>query len=185
MAKMRTLVLLAALLAAFSAECPAATECSCNLQDEEAMKARQCSLCREAEAQPADVKVFFVKDSNPNKSHRWLALPRAHWAANHEIAEMTAADRTLLWTTAIDKAKSLWGDEWGVAYNGLEVRTQCHAHIHIGKLLEGVETDKDFMVVNTPSEIPNIPGEGMWIHSVGNKLHVHLHVLRAELVLLR
>jgi len=60
-----------------------------------------------------------------------------------------------------------------------------HAHIHIGKLLESVETDKDFVVVNTPSEIPNIPGEGMWIHPVENKLHVHLHVLRAELVLLR
>ena len=185
MAKMWSLVRLAAMLIAFSAECSATTDCACNLQDEEAMKARQCSLCREAETQPADVKIFFLKDTNPNKSHRLLALPRAHGAANHEIAEMPAADRTLLWAAAIEKAKSVWGGDWGVAYNGLEVRTQCHAHIHIGKLLDGVETDKDFVVVNSPSEIPNIPGEGMWIHPVENKLHVHLHVLRAELVLLR
>jgi hypothetical protein len=155
MAKMWSLVRLAAMLMAFSAECSATTDCACNLQDEEAMKARQCSLCLEAETHPADVKIFFLKDTNP------------------------------LWAAAIEKAKSVWGGDWGVAYNGLEVRTQCHAHIHIGKLLDGVETDKDFVVVNSPSEIPNIPGEGMWIHPVENKLHVHLHVLRAELVLLR
>jgi hypothetical protein len=185
MAKMRVLVLLTAILIAFSTEGRATTECVCNLQDEEAMKARQCSLCREAEMQPADVKIFLLHDANPAKSHRWLALPRAHWEANHEIAEMTAADRALLWSTAIDKAKDVWGNEWGVAYNGLEVRTQCHAHIHIGKLLDGMETEKDFVVVDSAAEIPNIPGEGMWVHPVGNKLHVHLHVLRAELVLLR
>ncbi len=149
------------------------------------MKARQCSLCEAAEAQPHDVKIFFLRDKNPAKSHRWLALPRAHWAANHELSEMTPAGRTELWSAAIEKAKSLWGNDWGVAYNGLEVRTQCHAHIHIGKLLEGVERDVNFVVVNTPAEIPNTPGEGMWIHPVGNKLHVHLHEQRAETVLLR
>ena len=58
------------------------------------MKARQCSLCEAAEAQPHDVKIFFLRDKNPAKSHRWLALPRAHWAANHELSEMAAAGRT-------------------------------------------------------------------------------------------
>ena len=33
----------------------------------------------------------------------------------------------------------MWGDEWGVAYNGERVRTQCHMHLHIGKLLHGIE----------------------------------------------
>lgn len=185
---MDRLSLLAALLiagAALTAPADAAlTECACDAGNPVAMAVRQCGLCKEAETQPVDSKIFFLKDTNPRKPNRWLALPRPHAAANHELNEMSAAGRTALWTAAIGKAKELWGPEWGVAYNGAQVRTQCHAHIHIGKLLKGIETGK-FIVVAKPSQIPARPGEGLWIHPSGTGMHVHLGEQTTETVLLR
>lgn len=162
----------------------AATECNCDPGKPETMEARQCSLCREAEKQPSTERVFLLKDINPRKPNRWLALPRAHGGGLHHLHEMTPADRTALWTTAIDKAKSMWGDDWGVAYNGEKVRTQCHTHVHIGKMLPHVES-QHFVVVSEPSQIPAPVGEGLWIHGTGNKLHVHLGEQTTETVLMR
>ena len=60
------------------------------------MKRRQCSLCREAEKQPADQSIFFLKDINPRKPNRWLALPRAHFGGLHHLHDMPrGADRAL------------------------------------------------------------------------------------------
>jgi diadenosine tetraphosphate (Ap4A) HIT family hydrolase len=148
------------------------------------MEVRQCSLCREAERHSSNEPVFFLKDINPRKPNRWLALPRPHGEANHHLHDMSAADRAQLWAAAIEKGRELWKDEWGLAYNGEKVRTQCHTHIHIGKLLHGIETDK-FIVVSKPSQIPAPPGEGIWIHPEGDKLHVHLGEQTTETVLLR
>ena len=148
------------------------------------MTARQCSLCREAEKQDGSVEIFFLKDISPRKPNRWLALPKAHGDAMHHLHEMSPRARTALWTAAIEKAKSLWGDQWGLAYNGEQVRTQCHAHIHIGKLLKGGES-KRFIVVTEPSQIPAPRGEGVWVHPHGNKLHVHLGEQTTETILLR
>jgi hypothetical protein len=78
----------------------------------------------------------------------------------------------------------LWGDDWGLAYNGEKVRTQCHTHIHIGKLIKGLETT-NYIVVSKPSEIPAKTGEGIWVHPAGVKLHVHLGEQTTETVLLR
>lgn len=185
---MDRLSLFAALLiagAAITAPAVAAPiECACDTGNPASMAVRQCGLCKQAEAQPADAKIFFLKDTNPRKPNRWLVLPRPHGAANHELNEMSAADRTALWTAAIGKAKELWGPEWGVAYNGVQVRTQCHAHIHIGKLLKGIETGK-FIVVAKPSQIPARSGEGLWIHPSGTRMHVHLGEQTTETVLLR
>jgi diadenosine tetraphosphate (Ap4A) HIT family hydrolase len=129
--------------------------------------------------------VFFLKDINPRKPNRWLALPRAHASGLHGLADMSPAQRTELWTAAIEKARSLWGEQWGLAYNGDESRTQCHTHLHIGKLLDGEETS-DFVVVADPVEIPVPPdGGGVWVHPVGGKLHVHLGEQITETVLLR
>ena len=101
------------------------------------------------------------------------------------LAEAQPAERTGYWTAAIAKARELWGNQWGIAMNGLERRTQCHAHMHIGKLLDGVEDD-GFVVVDSPADIPVPPdGTGIWIHPVGNKLHVHVGDQAAELVLER
>lgn len=160
------------------------TACNCDPSEPESMKQRQCSLCNEAEKQPSGTEVFFLKDANPSKPNRMLALPRIHTSGHHPLAELPPAARIALWTAAIDKAKQLWGDDWAVAYNGDRVRTQCHAHVHVGKLLPGVEAG-DFVVISSPAEINPKPGEGVWIHPVAGKMHMHTGEQITETVLLR
>jgi hypothetical protein len=156
--------------------------CACDATKPETLQAHECGLCRAAESQASDAAVFFLKDINPHKPNRWLALPRSHV---HALPAMTPEARLGLWNAAIEKAKSLWGDQWGLAVNGDERRTQCHMHIHIGKLLEGVETP-NFVEVDEPAGIV-IPadGAGFWIHQVGSKLHVHAGEQVTEFVLMR
>jgi hypothetical protein len=158
--------------------------CECDPASAEKMAARECGLCREADKQ-SEEEVFFLKDINPRKPNRWLALPRRHGPAHHPISEMTAKERAAFWTAAIAKARELWGEEWGLAMNGDRSRTQCHAHVHIGRLLKGVETG-NFIVVSGPAQIP-VPkdGSGLWVHPAGGKLHVHLDEQITETVLLR
>jgi hypothetical protein len=161
------------------------TGCACDVAKPETLEARECALCREAEKQPLDPPVFFLKDTNPRKPNRLLVLPRFHGKGQDALADMTPQQRLLLWGAAIEKAKSLWGDEWGLAVNGEMARTQCHAHIHIGKLLRGIETAR-FVEVAGPAQIP-VPegGTGLWVHPEGSKLHVHLAEQITETVLLR
>jgi diadenosine tetraphosphate (Ap4A) HIT family hydrolase len=162
-----------------------ARDCACDASRPETMSARECGLCREAEKQPPEQAVFFLKDINPRKPNRLLALPRAHTAGPHELFQMSADERLALWTAAIEKAKSTWGTQWGLAVNGDESRTQCHMHIHIGRLLDGVETP-NFVAVDGPAQIPAPKdGGGMWVHPAGDKLHVHLGEIINETVLLR
>ena len=156
--------------------------CSCDPAHPETLEARQCSLCREAEKQPPDVKVFFLKDVNPSKPGRWLALPRVH---PRSLDLLDPALRAELWSAAITKARSLFGDEWAVAYNSPSVQTQCHVHVHIGKLMQGVETEH-FITVTKIKDIPlPPPGEGFWVHPQGNLFHVHTGEQITETVLLR
>jgi diadenosine tetraphosphate (Ap4A) HIT family hydrolase len=164
----------------------AATECACDPAAPDTMRLRQCSLCNEAEKHPPDTEIFFLKDINPRKPNRWLALPRHHGTGLHHLHDLPPKVRTALWTAAIRKAKELWGEEdWGVAYNGEKVRTQCHTHVHIGKLLKGVEYGR-FIMIRKPSEIPAPDGEGVWVHPAGNgRMHVHLGEQTTETTLLR
>ncbi|MEO8025866.1 MAG: hypothetical protein ABI823_05315 [Bryobacteraceae bacterium] len=177
------------LLAATSIPLFAQLECKCDVSHPEVLKARECSLCAEIEKQPAGVPVIFLKDINPRKANRWLALPRAHSTGRHNLEDLAAEQRNALWSGAVEKAKSLWGDRWAIAMNGHRVRTQCHMHVHIGRLLEGVET-ANFVVVDSTAKIP-LPGDfGLWIHPVldgpeKGKLHVHLGEQVTETVLLR
>jgi hypothetical protein len=159
--------------------------CACDVSKPETLEARECGLCREAEKQPAEPRVFFLKDINPRKANRTLALPRAHGPGADALSTMTPQQRLQLWSAAIEKARSIWGEEWGLAVNGDTARTQCHAHIHIGKLLQGVETPQ-FVVVKGPAQIP-VPteGAGLWVHPQDGKLHVHLNEQITETVLLR
>ena len=147
--------------------------CVCDFARPETMEARECSLCKAVEAQPPTPEFLAIRDTNPNKPHRWLAVPRFHGHNPQELAGMTPEQRTAYWTFAIAKARELWGDAWGLAINSLERRTQCHMHIHIGKLREGVEDDR-FVTAAGPQDIP-IPKEndGLWVHPAGGKLHVH------------
>jgi hypothetical protein len=160
-------------------------QCGCDVEKPESLASRECGLCREAEKQPPEQKIFILKDINPRKPNRWLVLPRAHTKGGHSLGDLSAADRLALWKAAIAKGRELFGDEWGIAYNGDESRTQCHGHVHVGKLLQGVELS-NFKVVNGPETIP-VPsdGHGLWIHPDGKKLHVHLGEEITETVLLR
>ncbi len=161
------------------------TQCACDPAKPETLAARECSLCTEAERHVTNDTIFFLRDINPRKPNRWLALPRAHGRRHHPLHEMSTAERAKLWTAAIQKAKELWGDEWGIAYNGDEVRTQCHAHVHIGKYLRESEAEAPFKVVDGPAQIPAPQGEGMWIHPENGKLHVHSGPQITERFLLR
>jgi hypothetical protein len=150
-----------------------ARNCACDVSKPETMASVNCSLCKEAEKQPLEQGVFFLKDANPGKPNRMLALPRKHTAGPHNLFDLDAADRTELFNAAIAKGKELWGDQWGVAYNGVERRTQCHGHIHIGKLVADAEAG-EFTALDSAADIV-VPkdGAGFWIHSVNGKIHEH------------
>ncbi len=160
--------------------------CNCPTGNAEAMtKQRECSLCVEAEKQPPYLEVFFLKDANPTKPNRVLALPRVHTAGAHPLSALSPQLREVLWAAAIAKAQELWGDSWAIAYNGDERRTQCHTHLHIGKLLPDQETSS-FTWASTPAEVPApVDGTGLWIHPVSGKIHVHLGQQVNETVLMR
>jgi hypothetical protein len=167
----------------FAIALAAQTVCNCDPSKPETMTERQCSLCSEVEKAPGTGPVF-LKDSNPRKANRLVVLPRSHKQGLHVMAEYDLRERTVLWTAAINKGKELWGNGWGVAYNGDKVRTQCHAHVHVGKLLPGVEFGEP-LVISSPAEIPLPEGHAIWVHPVGDKLHVHRDDQIAETVLLR
>lgn len=134
--------------------------------------------------QSGDTQVFFLKDINPRKPNRWLALPVAHGAGLHHLHELPKAARTALWKAAIAKSKEMWGEHWGVAYNGERVRTQCHTHVHIGRIMPHIENDR-YVVVSRAEDIPLEPGEGVWIHGAGKAMHVHTGEQTTETTLMR
>jgi diadenosine tetraphosphate (Ap4A) HIT family hydrolase len=157
-------------------------DCPCDASHPETLAARQCSLCREAEKQPADTQVFFLKDTNPTKPNRWLALPRVH---DRSFGQLTNEMRTALLHAALDKAKTLFSGDWAIAYNAPELQTQCHVHVHIGKWMPAVE-NAQFTTVQRIEDVPVPPkGEGFWVHPAGNVLHVHTGDEIAETVLVR
>jgi diadenosine tetraphosphate (Ap4A) HIT family hydrolase len=161
------------------------TGCKCDPDQPATLEARQCSLTREALAQPVHPPVFFLKDINPSKPNRMLAIPRAARKDLHTLAAMTPAEQLQLWAEAIRKARELWGDDWGLAVNGDEMRTQCQPHVHIGKFLRAAENSA-FKVIDGPAQIPAPQnGEGLWIHLDAGKLHVHSGENLTETVLMR
>jgi len=162
--------------------------CLCDLTSPTVTETRACSLCVEAEKHPVSEAIILTKDNDPTKANRWLALPRAKYDGPNFLAQMTPEERLLLWNTAIAKGKEVWGDAWAVAMNGDIARRQCHAHIHIGKLLdEPKASDADSgEFINGPADLPAIAdGTGLWFHPVGNRLHLHRNQQITETVLMR
>ena len=160
--------------------------CACDVARAEAMAARDCSLCREAEKQPVAEAYFFLRDNSPLKPDQWLILPRVHTSDGRlPLSKISATERAAFWTAAVTRARSMFGERWGLALNGDEARSQCHTHVHIGQLREGVESGQP-LVVAGPSDIP-VPedGGGMWIHAASGKIHVHLGEQGTEGVLER
>ena len=103
-------------------------DCVCNLDSPDIGQTRGCSLCVEAAKHPASERVVLVRDNDPTKPNRWLAMPRAAYDGANPLAKMSAAERRELWDAAIAKGRELWGDSWAVAFNGDIARRQCHAH---------------------------------------------------------
>ena len=80
------------------------TGCQCELTSAAEMKQRVCSLCAVAEERPAYMSVFFLKDSNPTKPNRMLALPRAHGPGKTSLAESHTCSEVQLF----EDQPSLW-----------------------------------------------------------------------------
>jgi hypothetical protein len=160
-------------------------DCVCTLESPDVGQTRGCSLCVEAAKHSASERVILVRDNDPTKPNRWLALPRAAYDGANPLAKMSAAERLELWDAAIAKGRELWGDSWAVAFNGDMARRQCHAHIHVGKLLEGKEDDNGYYV-DDARQLPAIAdGTGLWFHPAGKRLHVHAGEQINETVLMR
>jgi hypothetical protein len=156
--------------------------CVCDPARPETMEDRVCSLTRIASERPPSPTVFFIQDANPTKPNRWLAIPRE---LDHTLQEMSAAERNVYWTAAIEKARSLWKDQWGIAINGEERRSQCQLHAHIGKLLETADKSGGEFVESI-EKIPVPPaGTGIWIHAEGSGYRVHVGGIVNEPVLMR
>ncbi len=158
-------------------------ECPCDHAEPESMRARVCSLCKTADKQQG--AVYFLKDINPHKPNRYLALPKAHDRGSQATSSLTRELRAQLWSGAIERAKELFPGRWGVAENSHYFRTQCHAHLHIGPLSPEVE-DTAGTLYDAVEEFPNVaPERGMWLHPKDGKYCVHLDRNLTEIVLVR
>ena len=156
--------------------------CICDPFKAETMDSRMCSLSHVAIDQTGNEPVLFQTDANPTKPNRVLAIPHA---LHHTLDEMTAHEREVYWTAAIAKAQSLWGDQWAIAVNSEERRSQCQMHAHIGKLLDDADRAGGILV-NSAAEIP-VPraGAGIWFHPDTGKLRVYLDDTAPETKLMR
>jgi diadenosine tetraphosphate (Ap4A) HIT family hydrolase len=147
-------------------------QCACDPAKPETMAARECGLCREAEKQPPDVPFFTLKDINPRKPNRWLVLPRRHIVGPHHLYDLPSAERAALWRYAIKVGREKFGEDWGIAYNGDRVRTQCHLHLHVGRFIKAAE-NSNFIFVKRVEDFPAPREGGIWVHPVPGGFHAH------------
>lgn len=147
------------------------------------MGSRVCSLCRTAER--ATDEIYFLKDINPRKPNRYLALPKAHDHGFQSTTHLASELRVKLWTRAIQRAEELYPGRWGLAQNSHFFRTQCHAHIHIGPLSPEV-VDVGGTLYPAVDDIPDVePAQGIWMHPKDGQYCVHLDRDLAEIVLVK
>ena len=172
-----------ALVIPLSAQDP--LRCECDHATHAAYDQRNCGLCAEVDKAPNNVDVVFVKDTDPRKPNRWLALPREQTHKSFQIlSDVPPPQRSELWRQAIERARKEWpNDRWGLALNGTRSRGQCHLHIHIGRLIDAVEWG-EAQSVETPDQIPDPGDQGVWVHPLNGRLHVHIE-MSTETVLAR
>ena len=162
---------------------PPVVECPCDHSQPATLASRVCGLCRTAEEQTTEF--YFLKDINPHKPHRYLALPKGHGRGLQTGGTLSDEQRVRYWAAAIDRAKELYPGRWGLASNGYFFRTQCHAHIHIGPLSPQVE-DVGGRLYDDPAAFPDVgPEQGLWLHPREDRYCVHLDRDLAEVVLVR
>ncbi len=155
--------------------------CPCDHAEPDSLNPRVCSLCGTAERQSEPI--YFLKDINPRKPNRYLALPKMHGRGFQSTAHLPPDLRGTLWRRAAERAEELYPGRWGLAQNSHYFRTQCHAHIHIGPLSPEVE-DVGGTVYHSAAEIPNVgPEQGLWLHPRDGGYCVHLDRDLAEIVL--
>ena len=175
------LVLLAASVLLLAS--PPVVSCPCDHDRPETLTARVCSLCKEAAARSTEF--FFLKDINPHKPHRYLALPKAHDRDLQSVGALGADQRERYWRAAIAKAEELYPGGWGLASNGYLFRTQCHAHLHMGPLSPDVD-DSGGTLYEDPKDFPHTgPEQGVWVHPKDGRYCLHLDRALAEVVLER
>ena len=161
--------------------------CACDISNPETLGARECGLCKEAETQPPDVAVFFLKDNNPRKPNRWLALPRFHGKGGHAFCGHDRGPAH----AALDRRDRQRPKKFG-AISGASPTTAISAAPSATPTCTSASCSK----VSRPkisssstdrrrSRCPRTePGYG-FIPFQGGKLHVHLSEQICETVLLR
>ena len=158
-------------------------DCPCDHSAPATMTSRVCSLCGTADRQSEEI--YFLKDINPHKPNRYLALPKVHGKGYQSTKDLSPALRSRLWLRATERAEELYPGRWGLAQNSHFFRTQCHAHIHIGPLSPEVE-DTGGTLYGSVGEFPDVgPEQGIWLHPKDGKYCVHLDRDLAEIVLVR
>ena len=158
-------------------------DCPCDHRRPDTFSSRVCSLCGTAEKETGEI--YFLKDINPHKPNRYLALPKDHVSGFQSTAHLSDALRDRLWAKAVERAEELFPGRWGLAQNSHFFRTQCHAHIHIGPLSPEVE-DTQGTLYREVSDFPNYgPEKGMWLHPKDGMYCVHFDRDLAEIVLVR
>ncbi len=98
--------------------------------------------------------------------------------------EMGKAEQVRFWKFAVAEAHKRFGDEWGIAYNGWKVRTQCHMHVHIGRLIKAAKVAK-FQFVKRVQDFPAPEESGVWIYPVPGGFRVHTGEQITETALVR
>ena len=168
-----------------------AQDCSCDPSNPATDSNRSCALGAFAAGRnrPPTAKegdgVLFIKDNSPEKPNRWLAISTFTSSGFQILDQVPAERRTQLWREAIAEATRQQGDKWGLAYNGIRGRSQCHVHLHMSRLIDGVEWG-DFVELSDPAQIPQPGRLGLWLHGSGaGKFHVHTGEMYTETVLLQ
>lgn len=157
--------------------------CPCDHAAAETLSARVCSLCRTAEKQTDTV--YFLKDINPHKPNRYLALPKAHDSELQHTGGLPTELRAEVWEAAIAEAQRLFGERWGLAENAYFFRTQCHAHIHMGPMSPEV-ADEGGTLYSNAADFPALDAsEGVWVHPKDGEYCLHRDRDLAEVVLIR
>ena len=155
--------------------------CPCVHGNPETLKSRVCSLCNTAENKTAEI--YFLKDINPRKPNRYLALPKSHSREMQSTSELPKGLRSKLWLAAANRGEELFPGTWGVAQNSHYFRTQCHAHLHIGPLSPEVQ-DVNGTLYSSVDDLPNVrPENGIWMHPKDGQYCVHLDRDLTEIVL--
>jgi CDP-diacylglycerol pyrophosphatase len=183
MVRLPAIIIFLAIVLALPCAAPPVADCPCDHSRPDSLQPRVCSLCGTAEKQTA--AVYFLKDINPHKPNRYLALPKAHETGMQSLFTIPEPLRTQFWGEAIAKAQELYGERWGLAQNSHLFRTQCHAHLHMGPLSPEVD-DVSGTLFDDPTDFPAPPADqGLWVHPKEGRYCVHLDRDLTEIVLIR